>query len=97
MERTEMERRAREHGEAVVAGDQPRIIADIVEELHPVVPQLAATLPQPLEGARVVDVEVSDDHADTVIEYSGPTATLKVKSRWENRGGATQIVSATPL
>ncbi|MGW8814596.1 hypothetical protein [Gordonia terrae] len=50
MERTEMERRAREHGEAVVAGDQPRIIADIVEELHPVVPQLAATLPQPLEA-----------------------------------------------
>jgi hypothetical protein len=98
MDRTEIERLACEHGDAVVAGDQTRIIADIVDEIHPLIPQLAAALPQPLENARVASAEVFADHAETVTEYSSPTATISVKARWEDRsGGRPQIVSAAPL
>jgi len=98
MDRTEIERLAREHGDAVVAGDQAHIIADIVDEIRPLIPQLAAALPQPLVSARLASAEVFADHAETVTEYSGPTATVMVRARWEDRGSERpQIISATTL
>jgi hypothetical protein len=98
MDRSQIQRLARAHSDAVVAGDEAHITADIVEELHPLIPQLAATLPTPLDGARIVSAEVFGTHGETVIEYFGPGGTLTVMARWEDRGGPhPQIVAAAPL
>lgn len=89
---------AEEHGRAVAAQDHDRVITDIIAELHPLISQLAAALPDPLTGSRVVSTAVFDDHAETLTEYSGPTATVTIKARWEDRGeGRPQIVSASPV
>jgi hypothetical protein len=91
-------RLAHEHGQAVVVNDRSHIIADIVADLQPSVPQLAAALPDPLIGARLLSTEVFNDYAETVTEYSGPVSTVKVKARWEDRsGGRPQIVAASPI
>lgn len=91
-------RLAHEHGQAVVGNDHSHIVADIVADLHPLVPQLAAALPDPLVGARLLSVEVFDGYAETVTEYSGPQSTVKVKARWEDpNGGRPQIVAASPI
>jgi hypothetical protein len=98
MDHAQITQLAEEHGRAVIAHDDERVITDIIAELHPLIPQLAAALPDPLTGSRVVSVIVFDDHAETLTQYSGPVATVTVKARWEDRGdGRPQIVSASPV
>jgi hypothetical protein len=98
MELIEIAHLAHEHGQAVLDSDDQRIIADIVAELHPQIPQLTAGLPDPLTGARVVSAAVFDDHAETVTQYWSPAAAVSVKVRWEDRGqGRPQIVAAAPV
>jgi hypothetical protein len=62
---------ARAHGQAGVASDTKKIMVDVVSELHDQIPQLASALPQPLTAARVLSVDVFDDHAETLTEYTG--------------------------
>jgi hypothetical protein len=88
---------ARAHGQAVVASDTKKIMVDVVSELHDQIPQLASALPEPLTAPRVLSVDVFDDHAETLTEYTGPGSAVTVKARWEDRGaGRPQIVAATP-
>jgi hypothetical protein len=90
-------RLAHEHGQAVMANDADRLMADVISELHRQIPQLASLLSGPLTAARVLSVVVFDDHAGTVIEYAGAQGLVTVKARWEDRGaGRPQIVDASP-
>jgi hypothetical protein len=92
-------RLAHEHGQAVVGNDRSQIIADIVAELHPLIPQLAAVLPDPPHRCpSAFSTDVFDDYAERMTEYSAPAPTVTVKARWEDRsGGRPQIVAASPV
>lgn len=85
------------HGKAVFEGDTEHVKADLISELHPMLDQLGEIVPSPLTDVRVVSVDAFDDHAESVIAYSGPDRTLKMKARWEDRDGRPQIVAAEPV
>ena len=87
------------HAEAVCDPiDIAHVQADMIEELHPGLTQLAVLLPQPVRSATVDELEVHDDHVLALITYRGDDGkSLSVRSRWEDRGGdQPQIVQAAP-
>ena len=86
------------HAAAVVDPiDAEHVQGDLIEELHPHIPEVAQLLPQPVTSAEVQSVEVHDDHADVHITYSGADASVTLHSRWEDRGaGQPQIVRVVP-
>jgi hypothetical protein len=92
-----MEQTAEHHGHAVVRGDMDAVVADIAEELHPGVPQVAALLPQPTADAQVVSLDVQDDHAICEIRYSNEETSITLRSRWEERDGRPLIVEVGPV
>jgi hypothetical protein len=71
MDRAGMEQIAEEHGQKVVRGDMDAVVADIAEELHPHVPEVAGLLPQPTTEANVLNVDVQGSQAICEILYAG--------------------------
>ena len=92
MDETLATQRAREHGEAVVAGDLRRAAGD----LHPAAREQAADvmrrLPQPLTAAEVIGAEPSGAGQVVLIAYRGQTGETVVASTWEERDGEVSIV-----
>lgn len=91
-----MERRAEEHGRAVVRGDMDAVVSDIAPELHPHVQEVAAVLPQPTTDARVLSVDVRDDYAICDIQYANDEQSVTLRSRWQERDGRPLIVEVAP-
>ncbi len=85
-----------QHADAVVRGDMDAVVADFSEELRPQVPQLAQALPQPVTSAEVLSVEIADPESVATIRYSGATAAVTIRSRWQDIGGRPVIVHAEP-
>jgi hypothetical protein len=85
------------HADAVVSGDFDHVIADFSEELRPQVPEIAKVLPQPVESAEVVSVDLSDDEAVAQIRYSGAGKEATIRSYWQEQGGTPQIVKGEPV
>jgi hypothetical protein len=92
-----MKQAAEEHGQAVVRGDMDAVVADIAEELHPGLPEVAGLLPQPTEYAEVLALDVQADHATCAIRYSNNQKSITLRSRWEDRDGRPLIVQVGPL
>jgi hypothetical protein len=89
---------AEAHGQAVVRGDIDHIKGDLIEELHPHIPAVAAAVPQPLVSASVLSVDIHDGYAETVTAYASPGEQVEFKSRWEDRGsGRPQITESAPV
>jgi hypothetical protein len=84
------------HADAVVRGDFDAVVADFTEELRPQVPQIAQLLPQPVESAEVVGVEVGDEAAVALIRYSGAGKDVTIRTRWQERDGRPLIVHGEP-
>jgi hypothetical protein len=99
MDEGQIRQLAQAHVDAVIDPiDVPAIQADLIEELHPALPQIAALLPQPVTSASVDSVEAADDHAIAHVTYRGDSASLSIRQRWEDRGGSQpQIVEAAPV
>jgi hypothetical protein len=77
--------------------DIAHVQADLIEDLHAGLPQLASALPRPVTSASVDSLDVQDDHAIAHITYSGAESSLTIQSRWEDRGaGQPQVVEARP-
>ena len=87
------------HAAAVVDPlDVAQIQADLIEDLHPQIPAIAALLPQPVREASVDRLDVAADHAIAELTYRGDAASITIRSRWEDRGaGRPQMVEAAPL
>ena len=68
---------AEAHAKAVVDGDMESVTNDFIPDLRGQVPDIAKQLPQPVENAEVKKVDVEDDHANVVIEYSNETQSLR--------------------
>ncbi|MCW3038973.1 MAG: hypothetical protein JWM31_878 [Solirubrobacterales bacterium] len=97
METEQIRTAAEAHGRAVVNGDIEHIKADLVDELHPHIPAVAGAVPQPLQSATVLSVDVFEGYAETVTAYASPDRSVEFKSRWEDRGaGRPQIVESAP-
>jgi hypothetical protein len=89
--------RAEEHAKSVERGDMAAVTSDLIADLHPLLPQIAADLPNPTETAEVLSVEAHEDHALVDIRYAGNDKTVTFRSHWEEREGRPLIVSAQPV
>lgn len=85
------------HADAVVSGDFDHVIADFTEDLRPQVPEIAKALPQPVESAEVVSVEVGDDESVAHITYSGSGQETTIRSHWRNEGDTPRIFAGEPV
>src|SRR5690349_21113047 len=85
------------HADAVVAGDFDHVIADFTEDLRPQVPEIAKALPQPVESAEVVSVEVGDEETVAHIRYSGSGQDTTSRSHWRDEGDTPRIVAGQPV
>ena len=85
------------HADAVVSGDFDHVIADFTEELRPQVPDIAKALPQPVERAEVLSVEVGDEESVAHIKYSGSDKDTTIQSHWRDEDGTPRIVAGQPV
>ena len=85
------------HADAVVSGDFDHVIADFTEELRPQVPEIAKVLPQPVESAEVLSVEMGDEEAVAQIRYSGSGQDATIQSHWRDESGTPRIVAGQPV
>lgn len=85
------------HAEAVEQGDFDTVIADLSDELQPQAPQIAQILPQPVNSATVVSVDVGDDECVARIHYAGDTKEVTIQSHWRDIDGRPRIVHAGPV
>jgi hypothetical protein len=85
------------HADAVVSGDFDHVIADFTEELRPQVPEIAKALPQPVERAEVLSVEVGDEESVARIKYSGSGQDTTIQSHWRDEDGTPRIVAGQPV
>lgn len=85
------------HAAAVVDPiDVAHIQADLIEELHPMIPAIAELLPQPVTQAEVTAVSVDGAQGRVTIAYSGEGKRVVIDSVWEQRGDRPQMVQAIP-
>lgn len=73
------------------------MIADFSEQLRPQVPQLAQALPQPVESAEVLSVEVGEEERVALIQYSGHGPDVTIRSHWREVDGRPTIVHGEPV
>ena len=85
------------HADAVVSGEFDHVIADFTEELRPQVPEIAKALPQPVESAEVMSVEVGDEETVAHIRYSGSGQEATIRSHWRDEDGTPRIVAGQPV
>ena len=85
------------HADAVVSGDFDHVIADFTEQLRPQVPEIAKALPQPVESAEVLSVEVGDEETVAQIKYAGNGQETTIRSQWRDEGGTPRIVAGGPM
>lgn len=97
MTEQQLKEKAEAHARSVLAMDLEAIMSDLVEALHPHVEAIAATLPEGLSDAEVESVSVADGHGRSVTAYRGTSVTLRMDSRWEDRGQGLQITESAPV
>jgi hypothetical protein len=97
MDDTKTHNHIQQHADAVVRGDLNAIMSDFSEDLRPHVPQLAQALPQPVNEAHVLSVEVGADESVATIRYSGDTEDVTIRSRWRDIDDRPLIVHAEPV
>jgi hypothetical protein len=85
------------HADAVVSGDFDHVTADFTEELQPQVPQIAQLLPQPVESAEVLSVDIGNDESVAQIRYSGAGNDVTIRSTWREEDGTARIVAGEPV
>jgi hypothetical protein len=97
MDEAQAREHAEEHARAVERGDLPALTADFVPEMHEAVPEIAKSLPQPVNTGEVLSVEDKGDHAVVQIRYTGDDSAVTIQTRWEDRDGRPLIVTGEPV
>jgi hypothetical protein len=80
------------HADAVVSGDMDTLAADFSDELRPQLSQLARALPRPVTNAEVLSVEIGDPVTVAMIQYSGESDDVTIRSHWQDLGGAHPVI-----
>ncbi|HEY1595093.1 MAG TPA: hypothetical protein VGF74_06845 [Thermoleophilaceae bacterium] len=97
MDEAQVRERAEEHARSVERGDLAAVTADFIPELHEAVPELAKSLPNPVNTGEVLSVEDKDDHAVVQIRYTGDDSSVTIQTRWEDHDGRPLIVAGEPV
>jgi hypothetical protein len=97
MDEAQVREHAKEHAKSVERGDLAAVTADFIPEMHEAVPEIAKSLPQPVNQAEVLSVEDKDDHAVVRIRYTGDDSAVTIQTRWEVRNGTPLIVTGGPV
>jgi hypothetical protein len=88
---------AEEHARSVERGDLAAVTSDFIPEMHAALPEIAKTLPQPVDAAELLSVDDHGDHALVEIRYTGADKSVTIRSRWEDHGARPLIVSGEPV
>ena len=98
-DQTDMVRaRAREVGDALVAGDVDRAIAYLSDELRRNLGEVMALLPLPAVEATIESIDRSGSGAHLVIfNIVGETDENQIETRWKDRDGEPRIVEVSHL
>ena len=84
------------HGQAVVAGDLNRALADFTETGKAGAPPVVAELPSPVTSATVVSLETeSEGRYVAHIRYGGDAKSTTVRSVWEEDSGTPKITAVS--
>jgi hypothetical protein len=86
-----------DHADAVVRGDFDHVTEDFRPDLRPQVPQIGASLPQPVTSAEVRSLEVGDDESVAEIHYAGDSGSVTIRSHWQEIDGRPMIVAGEPI
>jgi hypothetical protein len=97
VDEAQVRQHAEEHAKSVERGDLAAVTADFIPELHEAVPEIAKSLPNPVNTGEVLSVEDKDDHAVVRIRYTGSEDTVTIQTRWEDRDGRPLIVAGEPV
>jgi hypothetical protein len=98
MDDANMRQCAQDHAAAVERGDIAAVIADFVVEMRPNVPELAKGLPNPVQSAEVLSVDVGDSESVAQIRYSGTDGSeVTIRSHWREVDGRPQIFQGEPV
>ena len=98
-DQTDMVRaRAREVGDALVAGDVERAIAYLSDELRRNLGEVMALLPLPAVEATIDSIDRSGSGAH-LVTYTivGETDENQIETRWKDRDGEPRIVEVSHL
>jgi hypothetical protein len=98
MDDANMRKCAQDHAAAIERGDLAAATADFVAEMRAAVPELAKALPNPVEKAEVLSVDVGDDASVAQIRYTGTDGSaVTIRSHWREVEGQPQIFQGEPV
>jgi hypothetical protein len=97
MDEAQVRQCAEDHAKAVERADLPAITADFIPEMREAVPEIAKSLPSPVNKAEVLSIEDKDDHCVVQIRYTGDDSAVTIQTRWEDREGRPLIVTGAPV
>jgi hypothetical protein len=97
MDEVPTRRQAEAHAKAVVEGDEDAVTNDFIPDMRGRVSDIVAQLPVPTTNAEVKSVDIEDDRAAVVIEYSNDQKSVRFRSFWEERHGRPMIVDGEPV
>src|SRR4051812_31365302 len=84
------------HADAVVSGDFDHVVSDFTEDLKPQVPEIAKLLPQPVESAQVVSVDLGDDESVGFTQSGGGGRAAGIRPTGRDEDGVARIVGGEP-
>jgi hypothetical protein len=93
----EIRTHAEAFGDALVAGDVDRAIADFSDELKRNLGEVLALLPLPATEATVESVERGGAGFNVVLRLVGESDEVQVQTRWKDRNGEAKVVEASHL
>jgi hypothetical protein len=97
MDETAVRTQAGAFGDALVAGDVDRAIADLSDELRRNLGEVLALLPLPATEVTVESVERSGSGFNVAIRLVGEANEDHIQTRWKDRDGRPRIVEAGHL
>lgn len=92
MDENTIRQRAREHGEATVAGDLKRAGADLDKSAYSAAGEVMKQMPDDLSSCEVASVREDGEEWVAAIRYRGASDSTTVESRWAERDGNPKIV-----
>lgn len=88
---------AREHVDALLAGNVERAVEDMSPQLRSNLGEIIALLPLPLTAAEIESVDGAGTGHKVVVHLVGETTETRLEMRWKDRDGRPTIVEISHL
>jgi len=97
MDEPAVRQHAQAFGDALVAGDVDRAIADFSDELRRNLGEVLALLPLPATEATIQSVEAGGTGYVVILRLVGESDEVEIQTRWKDRDGEPRIVETSHL